>query len=110
MRQLLLLILSGLCVEFTYAQHGYATDTHRHATAHAIQNIDRYGYDYFLPGYVFNGDSSILETIDLESLECFRLMDQSVTIEDKSTGLQITLIGTKLIGRVDHDGLNPDSE
>lgn len=109
MRTLLILFAIVLSTN-SFAQHEFATATSRFASEHEISNLDRYGYDYYLPGYVFNGDSSILEAIDLDRLEVYREVDNTVTFEDKITGLTITLIAINRIGRDDHDEINPDHE
>lgn len=83
--------------------------THSHAQLHTIDqndrtvkeidppnNIERYGIDYELKDYVFNlGDSSILNTIDLNALEQFRNSDSDIEVTDPSTGLTVILFWKK---------------
>lgn len=55
-------------------------------------NIERYGIDYEVKNYVFqNGDSTILNSIDLNYLEQFRLENSDAEVVDQTTGLVILL-------------------
>ena len=55
-------------------------------------NIERYGIDYKLEDEsVIASDSSILNMIDLESLEPMRSEVQNVTVQDSVTSLDVIL-------------------
>lgn len=61
-------------------------------TVHSESNISRYDVDYALKDYIFvNGDSTILESIDLSLIENQRLNNEDVEVIDPTTGLTIIL-------------------
>ncbi|XOV68396.1 MAG: hypothetical protein ACFHU9_04315 [Fluviicola sp.] len=60
-----------------------------------VSHIDRYGVDYSVKHYNFNGDSTILESIDLNYLEQFRQLDSNVEVIDSNTGLTVILFYRK---------------
>ncbi len=58
-------------------------------------NIERYKVDYEVVNYTFiDGDSTILEQIDLNFLEQFRRPDYDSRVEDPVTGLHVLLYGS----------------
>lgn len=62
----------------------------------APPNTERYGIDYILKDYTFvNGDSSILELLNLDAIEYLRAQDHAVEVFDESTGLIIILFHEK---------------
>ncbi len=87
-----------VCSSITYGQLEFQQS--RRATTDYPSNIQRYGYDYIVNDYTFpNGDSSILELINLDQLESSRRQDVNVVETDAATGLSITLIAYNKIGR-----------
>lgn len=59
-------------------------------------NIERYESDYKLKDYTFvNGDSSILESINLEYLEQFRSTEHNIEVIDPNTGLSVILFSER---------------
>ncbi len=58
--------------------------------------MERYGIDYELKDYIFiNGDSTVLNQLDLNSIEQYRSMSEDVEIIDSNTGLTIILFYEK---------------
>ena len=66
----------------------------------APSNIERYGIDYIVKNYDFNGDSTILESIDLNYMEQFRQADNDVELIDDNTGLTVVLFYRKRTKRL----------
>mmetsp|Transcript_36869 Transcript_36869/g.48436 ORF Transcript_36869/g.48436 Transcript_36869/m.48436 type:complete len:110 (-) Transcript_36869:1375-1704(-) len=62
-------------------------------------HVERYGVDYTLKDYTFTGDSTILESIDLDYLEQFRLATQDIEVVDTNTGLTVVLFYRKHTGK-----------
>ncbi|MBL1279175.1 MAG: hypothetical protein COA33_002840 [Fluviicola sp.] len=59
-------------------------------------NIERYGVDYELKDYVFvNGDSSILNLLDIEYIEYLRSETQNIEVIDATSGVTIILFFEK---------------
>jgi len=59
-------------------------------------NIERYEVDYKLKSHVFiDGDSSVLNQIDLRLLEEYRDTTEDVEITDPTTGLKVILFFEK---------------
>lgn len=58
-------------------------------------HVDRYGIDYIVKHYDFNGDSTILESIDLENMEQYRQLDSDIELIDANTGLTVVLFYRK---------------
>lgn len=56
-----------------------------------LGNIERYGLDYELINYNFNGDSTILESIDLLGIEQYRNNFNDVEINDYEHNIKILL-------------------
>lgn len=60
---------------------------------HSPTNIERYQDDYELKNYTFvDGDSSILNSIDLDDYESLRQMDQNIEIDIVLNGTPQMLI------------------
>ncbi len=90
MKHLLIATTLGLLVQsYSYGQ----ASSSRIATPQSVPtNVERYGVDYELKDYVFqNGDSTILNSINLDYLEQFRLQDSNLDVSDPNTGLIVTL-------------------
>ncbi|MCR9173154.1 MAG: hypothetical protein NXI10_11705 [bacterium] len=60
-----------------------------------VSHLERYGVDYMVKNYDFNGDSTILENINLAYLEQFREADSDVEVIDSNTGLTVILFYRK---------------
>lgn len=59
-------------------------------------NTERYGVDYILKDYVFtDGDSSVIELLDLDFLEQFRKNDVDVIETDPVTGQLVLLYAAR---------------
>lgn len=61
-----------------------------------VSNVERYGVDYALKNYVFqDGDSTVLEQINLDALEHHRNPSQDIEVLDQTTGLIVILYHRK---------------
>ena len=85
-----------LGIIFQFQTYGQSSSS-RIATLPPNQsNIERYNIDYALKDYIFqNGDSTILNSLDLEYLEHYRLPDSDIDVTEPNTGLTVTLFYEK---------------
>jgi hypothetical protein len=68
--------------------------------AHIPTNKERYKDDYELKNFIFiDGDSSILNSIDLTQYESFRQKNQDVEIELNSLQTTLILFSAASLGR-----------
>lgn len=94
MKKLLLLATASL-LTVTYASSQNSTSRY-FSTPEIPSNVERYNVDYTLKNYVFvNGDSTILEQIDLASIEHLRSATENVELLDNNTGEIIILFYSK---------------
>lgn len=92
MRQLLTTIGAFGFAITAFSQYSLETQARQQYQPETPTNLERYGIDYQLKDYPFlNGDSTVLESIDLSYLEEFRVEDQDVEIIDPSSGLTVIL-------------------
>ena len=62
----------------------------------SFSNIERYNVDYKILNYSFmNGDSTILNQINLDELEAYRSPTENVHVIDPTTGLDVLLFYRK---------------
>lgn len=67
---------------------------------HIPTNIERYQDDYELKNYHFvDGDSSILNSIDLDDFESMRQMDHDVEVEIEELQVVLILYSVATVGR-----------
>ncbi len=67
---------------------------------HIPTNIERYQDDYELKNYNFvDGDSSILNSIDLDDFESMRQMDHDVEVEIEELQVVLILYSVATVGR-----------
>lgn len=92
MRQLLTTIGALGFAITAFSQSSLDTQPRQQYQPETPTNQERYGIDYQLKDYPFiDGDSTILNLIDLSYLEEFRTEDQDVEIIDPYTGLTVIL-------------------
>lgn len=67
---------------------------------HSPSNIERYQDDYELKNYTFvDGDSSILNSIQLDEYESLRQMDQNIEIDLTDLNQTLILYSVNSLGR-----------
>jgi hypothetical protein len=67
---------------------------------HSPSNIERYQDDYELKNYTFvDGDSSILNSIQLDEYESLRQMDQNIEIDLTDLNQTLILYSVNSVGR-----------
>lgn len=90
-----LLVASFLLVSNAFSQQELETTSRIQSQVPQSTNLERYGVDYVVKNYAFNGDSTILYQIDLENLEQFRLSETNAEVIDPNTGLTVVLFYRK---------------
>ncbi len=80
-----------------YSQlEGISQTARYHTPFHAPSNTDRYGVDYELKDYTFvDGDSSVLELLDLDAIDHLRAEDHAVEVPDANLGVIVVLFHEK---------------
>lgn len=91
MRQLLLSMAFSVLSVMLFAQDNTKARTNSDLQIDNSTNLNRYGVDYEVLEYDFQGDSTILEQIDLRALEQYRRYEYVNRVEDPNTGLIILL-------------------
>lgn len=82
-----------LTVSSAFSQN---TSTRYATTPLPPTNTERYNSDYLLKDYAFvNGDSTILEQIDLAAIEHLRSDSENIEVLDANTGLVVILFHQK---------------
>ncbi len=91
------LLLTVLCCGFFFTGlHAQESTSRIVIPVEYPTNIERYGIDYELKDYSFqNGDSTILNTINLDHYDHLRNPNHYVEVLDPSTGLTIILYHEK---------------
>lgn len=87
---LTIMVLTG---SFAFSQSDLNSSERYQQTPHylTLGNIERYGLDYELVNYNFNGDSTILESLDLLGIEQYRNNFNDVEIDDYMHNVKILL-------------------
>lgn len=78
---------------FSFGQSNLnSTERYQETPYHlTLNNIERYGLDYELINYNFNGDSTMLESLDLLGIEQYRNNFNDVEINDYEHNVKILL-------------------
>jgi len=77
----------------------------------SLSNIERYGLDYEVLNYDFQGDSTILNQINLADLDQYRREDGKNKAFDENTGLTVVLYPwSSLPGKKESEKLSTKSE
>ena len=91
--KLLAIVILVLTCSFSFGQSDLNSNERYQNTPYhlTLNNLDRYGLDYELINYNFNGDSTILESLDLLSLEQYRNTFNDVTLDILNHNVKILL-------------------
>ncbi len=92
------ILLFGICLLITGFSFSQQTSK-KMMPVTPLSGIERYKIDYELVNYTFvDGDSSVLNLIDLEHFDVVRKENQDIEITDSVTGLKV-LIYSKVKAR-----------
>ncbi len=93
MKQLLLLIVLTLLGFQSFSQ---GPTSRQMVPIIPLTNVERYGIDYEIKDYTFNiSDSTLINSIDLNSIEHLRSQTENIEVIDATTGQTIILFFEK---------------
>lgn len=108
MKLLLSCIFAGLFLGFSFGQTPVNIDSRKVSPNGELSNAQRYGYDYELIDYDFSsGDSTILDVLDLPSMEYLRHDTMDQAYRDTYNGVVVLIYSRKRVHRGTGAGNDP---